>query len=774
MVLNLIGNQSEPDAEHTDTDTDVDTARLDTATEVASTEVASTEFATTEVATTEVATTVGTVDGTVRGTAEKRLKGSGSDESRNEGLLASELECPICMKLFYQATSTSCGHTFCLLCLTDALNVKDECPLCRAPLQSHKEVHENRIVQKLLERLYPLALANRERELLEAHRDLDRLALKNRDRDFRLLLDTTPALRTPQMDPDTRRTTPSSRQSREEERQRNEEEEEEGEVEDEEQEGLKGSGACEGSSQKACIEAFAAPDTKFAVFPGESLRLRFRARPSSLLFLLAFPCSDTVSLPHPSTSPTHTPDSLRTHPFSHASKSGPAEKEEKDQKDEKDENGGKEARDPGISLESKGGDKQDRESGSESTIILLCQILHSEVTRLGRPPRREAPFLESARLFFQRPSASPPVPSFPPSALRAPRSLLTRDSEAVGAAGDDLDHDVNPADSEYEENRESGENGENGENAESREYGGNHVETAHDRNEPRTANSEAPSQSQLHGSGSAFEAAEIHTCFCSCVARVSIDNRRVEKLLLERRPKMAGAATIRHVMGGRQALVAVADIRPFFDSPLSFLSSSNLDAQSRARDGCTTVVGGRVYKDGYKTGESMAKCTSQANLAMTTMLQILDRVGASAKAVFRQKYGDLPRLPLRPTSCAMEEVSFQLAATLRLRTRDKLDLLAMRDTSQRFVWVRTFLQSKAQPLNLRVDVGGAGPAAADFFTFLLFKNSYTSLLLVLALVFALIYSGKLNAGYFPTATSNLYGKALRSDLTNAYNMVFGP
>ena len=40
--------------------------------------------------------------------------------------------CGICQDLYDKPTTTPCGHTFCLKCITTALVVKEECPNCRA------------------------------------------------------------------------------------------------------------------------------------------------------------------------------------------------------------------------------------------------------------------------------------------------------------------------------------------------------------------------------------------------------------------------------------------------------------------------------------------------------------------------------------------------------------------------------------------------------------------------------------------------------------------
>ncbi|XP_054453811.1 LON peptidase N-terminal domain and RING finger protein 3-like [Anoplopoma fimbria] len=48
-----------------------------------------------------------------------------------------DLECSLCMRLFYEPVATSCGHTFCLRCLERCLDHNPKCPLCKEELSEY-------------------------------------------------------------------------------------------------------------------------------------------------------------------------------------------------------------------------------------------------------------------------------------------------------------------------------------------------------------------------------------------------------------------------------------------------------------------------------------------------------------------------------------------------------------------------------------------------------------------------------------------------------------
>ncbi|KAM4604339.1 LON peptidase N-terminal domain and RING finger protein 1 [Polymixia lowei] len=49
----------------------------------------------------------------------------------------SDLECSLCMRLFYEPVTTPCGHTFCRNCLERCLDHMPQCPLCKESLKEY-------------------------------------------------------------------------------------------------------------------------------------------------------------------------------------------------------------------------------------------------------------------------------------------------------------------------------------------------------------------------------------------------------------------------------------------------------------------------------------------------------------------------------------------------------------------------------------------------------------------------------------------------------------
>ncbi|KAM4818970.1 LON peptidase N-terminal domain and RING finger protein 3 isoform 2-T2 [Thomomys bottae] len=79
---------------------------------------------------------------------------------------ASDLECSLCMRLFYEPVTTPCGHTFCLKCLERCLDHNAKCPLCKDGLfqcLASRKYGKNIIMEELIAKFLPEELQERKR-----------------------------------------------------------------------------------------------------------------------------------------------------------------------------------------------------------------------------------------------------------------------------------------------------------------------------------------------------------------------------------------------------------------------------------------------------------------------------------------------------------------------------------------------------------------------------------------------------------------------------------
>ena len=53
------------------------------------------------------------------------------EKIRGQELLHKEFTCPVCLDYFVQTRTLACGHSFCSLCLSNCLEHKRQCPVCR-------------------------------------------------------------------------------------------------------------------------------------------------------------------------------------------------------------------------------------------------------------------------------------------------------------------------------------------------------------------------------------------------------------------------------------------------------------------------------------------------------------------------------------------------------------------------------------------------------------------------------------------------------------------
>ncbi|KAM9356780.1 LON peptidase N-terminal domain and RING finger protein 3-like [Symphorus nematophorus] len=78
----------------------------------------------------------------------------------------SDLECSLCMRLFYEPVTTPCGHTFCLQCLERCLDHNPKCPLCKEELSEYlvqRQYCKTVLMENLISKYLPSELIERQK-----------------------------------------------------------------------------------------------------------------------------------------------------------------------------------------------------------------------------------------------------------------------------------------------------------------------------------------------------------------------------------------------------------------------------------------------------------------------------------------------------------------------------------------------------------------------------------------------------------------------------------
>ncbi|KAM8854846.1 LON peptidase N-terminal domain and RING finger protein 2 [Spinachia spinachia] len=95
------------------------------------------------------------------------------------GLLDSgDMECSLCMRLFYEPVATPCGHTFCLKCLERCLDHNSNCPLCKENLSEYlatRGYSKTLLMEEVLQRYLGDELAERKKIHEEEMKELSNL-----------------------------------------------------------------------------------------------------------------------------------------------------------------------------------------------------------------------------------------------------------------------------------------------------------------------------------------------------------------------------------------------------------------------------------------------------------------------------------------------------------------------------------------------------------------------------------------------------------------------
>ncbi|GCB67461.1 LON peptidase N-terminal domain and RING finger protein 3-like isoform X1 [Scyliorhinus torazame] len=77
---------------------------------------------------------------------------------------AFDLECSLCMRLYYEPITTPCGHTFCLKCIERCMDHSPKCPLCKEVLPEYQALRKYNgtvLIEELIEHYLPEELAER-------------------------------------------------------------------------------------------------------------------------------------------------------------------------------------------------------------------------------------------------------------------------------------------------------------------------------------------------------------------------------------------------------------------------------------------------------------------------------------------------------------------------------------------------------------------------------------------------------------------------------------
>ncbi|XP_044060277.1 LON peptidase N-terminal domain and RING finger protein 3-like [Siniperca chuatsi] len=77
-----------------------------------------------------------------------------------------DLECSLCMRLFYEPVTTPCGHTFCLQCLKRCLDHNPKCPLCKEELSEYlvqRQYCKTVLMENLISKYLPSELIERQK-----------------------------------------------------------------------------------------------------------------------------------------------------------------------------------------------------------------------------------------------------------------------------------------------------------------------------------------------------------------------------------------------------------------------------------------------------------------------------------------------------------------------------------------------------------------------------------------------------------------------------------
>ncbi|XP_060096256.1 LON peptidase N-terminal domain and RING finger protein 1-like isoform X2 [Heteronotia binoei] len=96
--------------------------------------------------------------------ATAETTGAKSTQDIRSLLSTSDLECSLCIRMFFEPVTTPCGHTFCKECVERSLDHRPNCPLCKQSLREYLKARKYSttvVLEKLMSTVFPSQLADR-------------------------------------------------------------------------------------------------------------------------------------------------------------------------------------------------------------------------------------------------------------------------------------------------------------------------------------------------------------------------------------------------------------------------------------------------------------------------------------------------------------------------------------------------------------------------------------------------------------------------------------
>lgn len=106
--------------------------------------------------------------GVGKGSKQKAAKAKTCRSVPEDLLDLNDLECSLCMRLFYEPVTTPCGHTFCKNCLERCLDHMPQCPLCKESLKEYLACRKY-MVTTVLDTLIKQYLSREHEERTKTH-----------------------------------------------------------------------------------------------------------------------------------------------------------------------------------------------------------------------------------------------------------------------------------------------------------------------------------------------------------------------------------------------------------------------------------------------------------------------------------------------------------------------------------------------------------------------------------------------------------------------------